>query len=105
MVEYLSGKKKTGKLINLMKGDRQVVNVISGHPSICVMATSGIDMNVKIWESILDRPVDLQNAQQVADENHQRARRSFHPLAWFIGRLGEDEDSGEEDDGFECEVQ
>jgi len=93
--------KNSSKLVNMMKGDKQVVNVISGHPSICTMATSGIENNVKLWEPILDTPIDLQTAQTVAEDNQQRALRSFHPIAWFLERS---DDSDEEED-FECEVQ
>jgi len=85
----------------MMKGDKQVVNVISGHPSICVMATSGIENNVKLWEPIAN-PADLQTAPTVAEDNQQRALRSIHPFAWFLP--GGSDDSGEEED-FECEVQ
>lgn len=66
--------KKTAKLVNLMQGDRHVVNVISGHPFDCVMATSGIENDVKIWQPIRDVPADLKEADQVAQSNLHRSR-------------------------------
>jgi len=121
MEEFLYGKKKTSRLVNLMLGDRHVVNVISGHPFNCVMATSGIENNVKIWEPTCDTPADLTIAAEVAAANHtQRQQTSTGnaiPLS-VLRRLihtglvrhgdsdDDDEDSnGEGADDVECRPQ
>jgi len=41
--------KHSGKLVNVLQGDRHVVNCIRPHPTLPVMATSGIDYDIKIW--------------------------------------------------------
>jgi len=37
------------KLVNLLRGDHHVVKCASGHPFDMVLATSGIENNVKVW--------------------------------------------------------
>ncbi|RKO83357.1 hypothetical protein BDK51DRAFT_51811, partial [Blyttiomyces helicus] len=55
--------KTTGKLINILRGDEQVVNVIVQNPTLPVLAVSGIDNDVKLFESIYPTscgtPVDV----------------------------------------------
>jgi WD repeat-containing protein 42A len=42
-------KKKGGQLVALRIGDEQVVNCLEPHPFATVLATSGIDSDIKIW--------------------------------------------------------
>lgn len=42
--------RKTAKLVMLMAGDNHVVNCIQPHPTLPILATSGIDYDIKIWE-------------------------------------------------------
>ena len=42
-------KKKEAKLVRLMVGDQHVVNQHEAHPHIPILATCGIEKNVKIW--------------------------------------------------------
>jgi nuclear receptor interaction protein len=41
--------KKTTKLLNILEGDNEVVNVVQGHPYEPMIAVSGIDSTVKIF--------------------------------------------------------
>ena len=41
--------KKTTKLLNILEGDNEVVNVVQGHPYEPIVAVSGIDSSVKIF--------------------------------------------------------
>jgi nuclear receptor interaction protein len=41
--------KKTGRLLNVLEGDGEVVNVVQGHPYEPIIAVSGIDSTVKIF--------------------------------------------------------
>jgi nuclear receptor interaction protein len=41
--------RKTGKVVNILEGDGEVVNVIQGHPYEPMIACSGIDSTVKIF--------------------------------------------------------
>ncbi|XP_044488047.1 DDB1- and CUL4-associated factor 8-like [Mangifera indica] len=42
-------KKKGGELIHVMKADKHVVNCIEPHPHSIVLASSGIESDIKIW--------------------------------------------------------
>lgn len=41
--------RETGEIVNALQGDPSIVNCIQPHPSVCLLATSGIDKVVKIW--------------------------------------------------------
>jgi len=41
--------RKTGRLVNILEGDGEVVNVIQGHPYEPMLAASGIDHTIKIF--------------------------------------------------------
>ena len=41
--------RKTGEVVNILKGDGEVVNVVQGHPVEPMIAVSGIDSSVKIF--------------------------------------------------------
>ncbi|KAJ5893274.1 hypothetical protein N7495_004965 [Penicillium taxi] len=41
--------RKTANLVNILKGDSDVVNVIEGHPNEPMLAVSGIDNTIKIF--------------------------------------------------------
>ncbi|KAL6603457.1 hypothetical protein ACP70R_043818 [Stipagrostis hirtigluma subsp. patula] len=43
-------RKKDGQVIRAMKGDKQIVNCVEQHPSGTVVASSGIENDIKIWE-------------------------------------------------------
>ncbi|KAF2302156.1 hypothetical protein GH714_033088 [Hevea brasiliensis] len=42
-------KKKGGELIRVMEADKHVVNCIESHPHTTVLASSGIETDIKIW--------------------------------------------------------
>ncbi|CAN8327690.1 unnamed protein product [Cochlearia groenlandica] len=44
-------KKKNGELIRVMEADRHVVNCIEPHPHIPMLASSGIENDIKVWTS------------------------------------------------------
>ena len=44
-------RKKGGELIRVMEADRHVVNCIEPHPHIPVLASSGIESDIKVWTS------------------------------------------------------
>ncbi|PSS12128.1 DDB1- and CUL4-associated factor like [Actinidia chinensis var. chinensis] len=49
-------KKKGGELIRVMQADKNVVNCIEPHPHTTVLASSGIETNIKMWTpNALDR--------------------------------------------------
>lgn len=42
-------RKKDGELLRVMEGDKHVVNCIERHPSATMIASSGIEHDIKIW--------------------------------------------------------
>lgn len=65
-------KKKGSKLVRLMVGDRHVVNHLAPHPHIPILATCGIEKNVKLWAPMAsDAPPVPANAEQIMESNRQ----------------------------------
>ena len=56
--------RQSGKLVLLLEADRHVVNCIQPHPFEPLMASSGIDYDVKIWT-----PSGSGNTEPIFDEN------------------------------------
>eukprot|EP01112_Ceratiomyxa_fruticulosa_P000038 TRINITY_DN1002_c0_g1_i1.p1 TRINITY_DN1002_c0_g1~~TRINITY_DN1002_c0_g1_i1.p1 ORF type:complete len:552 (+),score=89.61 TRINITY_DN1002_c0_g1_i1:477-2132(+) len=66
----------SSEIVNILKGDKHVVNICSGHPfDGVVMATSGIESNVKIWEPVAEEHANLSNFQQIMEDNHSQSER------------------------------
>ena len=78
------GDKKTSRLVQLLYGDNDTVNVITGHPYEPQLAVSGIDHTVKIF-----------SPDQIAQSEFLGQERIYGP------RNGEEEELGMEinDDG------
>ncbi|XP_077216989.1 transducin/WD40 repeat-like superfamily protein [Tasmannia lanceolata] len=65
-------KKKGGELLRLMIGDRHIVNCLEPHPHVPVLATSGIEKNVKLWAPIAKDPISLPgNVEEIMEANRQ----------------------------------
>lgn len=63
-------RKKGGKLIRLMIGDRRVVNQLEPHPHMPIFATCGIESSVKIWAPTpTDAPPLPTNVEKVMESN------------------------------------
>lgn len=59
-------KKKTGKLVRLMEADKHVVNCIEPHPFTPVLASSGIENDIKIWTpKAIDKAILPTNIEKV----------------------------------------
>lgn len=56
----------SAKLVMLLEADHHVVNCIQPHPFLPMLATSGIDYDVKLWAPIQDEPCfDAEMADEV----------------------------------------
>jgi len=56
----------TAKILQILKGDRDVVNVPEPHPFDLTLATSGIESDIKIWAPISESRFEMtENFQQV----------------------------------------
>ncbi|XP_058753498.1 uncharacterized protein LOC131626674 isoform X2 [Vicia villosa] len=60
-------KKKGGQLIRVMEADKHVVNCIESHPHSTVLASSGIEHDIKIWTpKALEKAILPKNIEQKA---------------------------------------
>lgn len=58
--------KETEHIVQALNGDENgVVNVLEPHPSFPIIATSGLDSNVKIWMPLSDEYNDLKDLPKV----------------------------------------
>ncbi|XP_030850845.1 DDB1- and CUL4-associated factor 6 isoform X2 [Strongylocentrotus purpuratus] len=55
----------TAKLVMLLEGDKHVVNCVQPHPIDPILATSGIDYNVKLWAPVATEPYFPENSVEV----------------------------------------
>lgn len=68
--------KDSGKLNGIYEGDGSVVNVIEGHPTLPLVAVSGIDTTVKLFSPV-DRPSvfsRMADAENIVQQNVGRDR-------------------------------
>lgn len=88
--------KNTMDIIQFMEGDRSgVVNVLEPHPNCCVLATSGLDPDIKIWTptgQVFDTgdkklKDQMKENEERRVEDRQRPQDIFDsPLLFFIMR-------------------
>ncbi|KAL6209196.1 hypothetical protein ACLB2K_020139 [Fragaria x ananassa] len=89
-------KKKGGELIRVMEGDKHVVNCIESHPHTMVLASSGIEHDIKMWTpKALERAPLPQNIEQGSISGR---------LIWYtIGDEDEDDEYSYDDYMFDDE--
>ncbi|KKA22866.1 WD repeat-containing protein [Rasamsonia emersonii CBS 393.64] len=72
--------RKTAKLVNILEGDGEIVNVVQGHPYEPTMAVSGIDNTIKIFspdrraQDEARRGINILNPDHPANLFRSRAR-------------------------------
>ncbi|KAJ8940357.1 hypothetical protein NQ314_010739 [Rhamnusium bicolor] len=58
----------TAELKMLLQADQHVVNCLQPHPTLPILATSGIDHDIKLWAPILEEPsFDVKMADDVSE--------------------------------------
>lgn len=72
-------KKKGARLVRVMVGDRRIVNDVEAHPTIPVLASCGLEKNIKLWaptsKDIQPLPLDLDvilESNKQGREDHSR---------------------------------
>ncbi|KFH67430.1 hypothetical protein MVEG_06162 [Podila verticillata NRRL 6337] len=78
--------KVTGKIVNIVKGDKNVVNCVQGHPvSSFMLAASGIDKTTKIFMPTAQEPVKVSSLRGIkppsTNSHVVRPRSSPEPAA------------------------
>ncbi|XP_032585821.1 WD and tetratricopeptide repeats protein 1 [Drosophila mojavensis] len=74
----------TAKIRAVYRADSAIVNCVQPHPSICMLATSGIDHDIKIWSpcapSADERPNLIKDVTRYVEENQEKMRTDpFEP--------------------------
>lgn len=82
--------KETTNLVRVLKGDDSIVNCLQPHPSMCLLATSGIDPVIRLWSpcprsgDIQDRLIDEVEAAARANQRRMNA----DPLEVMLMNMG-----------------
>jgi len=103
--------RRTGNIVRVLVGDESIVNCLQGHPDTPLLATSGIDPVVRLWQP---GPEDGQtNTREVEDRdeaagNNQR-RMNADPFETILLNMGvpirrseESEGEGGEEGAVQC---
>ncbi|KAM8713828.1 hypothetical protein ACLKA7_014055 [Drosophila subpalustris] len=68
----------TAKIRAVYRADSAIVNCVQPHPSICMLATSGIDHDIKIWSpcapSAAERPNLVADVARYVEVNQEKMR-------------------------------
>ena len=84
----------TGNLVRVLKGDSSIVNCIQWNPATPIMATSGIENVVRIWEPRMELDVDPElgpNSKLKLAPSHRHRHRSQGQRA-AVAEEGEEEE-------------
>ncbi|XP_042857132.1 DDB1- and CUL4-associated factor 6-like isoform X1 [Penaeus japonicus] len=83
--------RKTGRLVMLWEADRHVVNCLQPHPTLPVLATSGIDYDVKLWAPVCEESrFDEAKALEITRRNEallEETRDTITVPATFMIRM------------------
>lgn len=65
-------KKKSGELVRVMEADKHVVNCVESHPQATILASSGIEHDIKVWiPKAIDKaklPTDIQMERPIPSD-------------------------------------
>lgn len=68
--------RKSGNIQSIYKADSAIVNCVLPHPEICLMATSGIDHDIKIWSPLNEDKVNFVDPVGRCVEDNQLKMKS-----------------------------
>ncbi|XP_073845069.1 WD and tetratricopeptide repeats 1 [Musca autumnalis] len=68
--------RKSGNIHSIYKADSAIVNCVLPHPELCLMATSGIDHDIKIWTPMKDdeKPNYVDPQGRCVEENQMKMK-------------------------------
>merc|ERR1719479_65072 len=100
--------RNTTNIVKVLRGDEQIVNCLQSHPSIGLLATSGIDPVVKLWSPLPEDGRENDRAVTDLDNAMNENQRIMHtdPLEALLMGIGyrhrsgrrETNDAGNEED-------
>ncbi|CAM0908685.1 unnamed protein product [Alopecurus aequalis] len=88
-------RKKDGELMREMKGDKRIVSCVEQHPTEIVVASCGIDPDVKIWAPGDNENLSTAYVDEVDSSDYMRSSR--------FDSTDEDDDDDDDDYGEEDE--
>ena len=82
--------RKTTNIVKVLHGDESIVNCLQPHPTTCLLATSGIDKEIRLWSPL---PEDgSQNPRTVIDfdktTSANQRRMNADPFESFLMDMG-----------------
>ncbi|CAG0898801.1 unnamed protein product [Darwinula stevensoni] len=82
--------RETGNIVQVLRGDESIVNVIQPHPSLCLLATSGIEHVIRLWSPRPDEEKgsehQVKDLDGVASANQKRMNTD--PLEVMLLNMG-----------------
>lgn len=102
--------RKTSNIVKILVGDDNIVNCLQSHPFAPILATSGIETVVKIWQPLPENDGDCKvevDMEAAATSNQRRMNADpFETILMGMGyRINADEDQTEDNDDAEGSVQ
>lgn len=93
--------RRSGNIVRVLVGDESIVNCLQGHPNTPLLATSGIDPVVRLWQPA---PEDGQaNSREVKDKdaaaNSNQRRMNADPFETILLNMGVPMHLGGEEQG------
>lgn len=81
--------KETEEIIQYLAGDDNgAINVLEPHPSLPVLATSGLDHEVKVWSPLAEEPTDLKGIKKATKRNlKEREDERVHDVDMIDGQM------------------
>ncbi|KAF9247079.1 WD40 repeat-like protein [Melanogaster broomeanus] len=78
-------KKSSGELIDVLEGDDSIVNVIEGHPTLPLVAVSGIDTTIKLFAPGHGpaKYSRYQNVTSIIEHNSRTSRRGMNHATYL----------------------
>ncbi|XP_036150453.1 WD and tetratricopeptide repeats protein 1 isoform X4 [Monomorium pharaonis] len=82
--------RNTTNIVRVLRGDERIVNCLQPHPSMCLLATSGIDPVIRLWSpwpedgSVNER--EIQNLDDAASAN--QIRMNSDPFELMLMNMG-----------------
>lgn len=101
--------RKTTNIVKVLVGDDNIVNCLQSHPSAPILATSGIDPVVRIWQP---RPEDGEQNKRIVEDldgaaSSNQRRMNADPFETILLNMGyrinvDEEQSDAEDGSVQC---
>ncbi|XP_058802060.1 WD and tetratricopeptide repeats protein 1-like [Phymastichus coffea] len=77
----------TTNIARVLKGDQRIVNCLQPHPSMCLLATSGIDPVIRLWSPMPEdgsvNVWEVENSNDAAIANHIRMNTDHYEVMFF----------------------